>query len=111
MVKKLTKKAKNQARVFAVPAEESSSGKHEVIFAADGDLNKGKVMRFSDWQRAEGFAHRKGAELGAKTIVHSYRLNPSYTTNYANKPVTRKRVTRALKNTRRITPKTPRLRK
>ena len=41
---------KKQGLVFVVPAEETGSGKHEVIFASDGDLNKasvkGNIKRF-----------------------------------------------------------------
>ena len=108
------KETKKQAVVFAVPSDESSSGKHEVIFASDGDLNKatqrGNIKKFSDWNDTESFAHRKGKDMRAKVIIHSYRLNPTYTVDYKEKQVLRT-VPKITNRSKRITPKTPKLRR
>ena len=105
--------AKKRALVFAVPGSQTGSGKHEVIFAADGDLNKavdkGNVKKFNNWNDAEGFAHEKGKELEGEVMVHSYRNNPTYTTKYKRMPKRKSPLPR--RKMARITPKRPKLKR
>lgn len=105
--------AKKKAQVFAVPGYESGSGKHEVIFAPDGDLNKaakkGNIKRFKKWDDAEKFAHQKGKELNAEVMVHSYLKNPTYITHYERLP--RQKSPLPKRKMARITAKMPKLRK
>lgn len=103
MVKKGVEKGKKKAQVWVVPSDETASGKHEVVFAPDGDLNKaaklGNIKSFAKWSDAVGFAHEKGVELGAEVAVHSYTTNPYYAVKY-----------RSLRpKAPRITPKSPSL--
>ena len=104
---------KKKAQVFAVPGDETASGKHQVIYAPDGDLNaaasRGNIKSFSKWSDAEGFAHKKGKELGAEVFVHSYLKNPSYTTDYKLLPKQKSPLPKS--KSLRITPKRPKLRR
>lgn len=104
-------KRTKRAQVFCVPSGETESGKHEVIYARDGDLNaaveRGNIKRFRKWDDAEGFAHKKGKELNAVVTVHSYWKNPSYTTKYQR--VSQHELPK--RKIPRVTPKTPRLRR
>lgn len=113
-----SKTRKKRAQVFCVPGDESSSGKHEVIYARDGDLNaaarRGNIRRFSSWNQAEGFAHTKGKELEAEVMIHSYMENPTYITRYKKTPkqklpLSKKERGLTRRKPIRITPKRPKL--
>jgi len=101
----MTKQVKRgKATVFLVPGDETSSGKHEVAWANDGDLNKahkeGHVERFSDWDKAVGFAHARGQEIKGEVIIHYYGEKPTMIYRY---PKISQRINR-------ITPRFPKLR-
>lgn len=96
MTRKKSTKRKKKPEIFAVPKDESSSNKHEVVVAISGDLNKGKLRKFSSWPDAVAYAHRMGIKLGANVLIHDYDTNPTYETRYRKAP--------------RITPRMPRLR-
>lgn len=77
------KKQKSAPSVFAVPDYETASGKkHEVIFAEDGDLNRGQREEFQNWQDAVAFARKKGREMGAEVVIHGYFKTPPMIIKY-----------------------------
>ena len=89
MVTKKKKKTttNKKASVFVVPSDESSSNKNEVIYAKDGDLNKaarrGNIKITKSWPEAVGYAHKKGAQLGAEVTVHGSNYNRPYSITYS----------------------------
>lgn len=108
---------KKRARISCVPSDMRGSKKHAVIVAEDGDLNKaqdeGKVKEFSDWMKAEGYAHEKGEELKANVLIYNYRYNPTYWTDYGKKTSSRGNKTPRISSKKgvRISPKQPRLKR
>jgi hypothetical protein len=62
-----------KAKVFAIhKAETFNSRYHEVIWAANGNLNtaakRGYIRRFVEWSDAKSFAAKKARELNTKAI-------------------------------------------
>lgn len=96
--KKKTTNQKVKPTVFLVSGDETSSGMHEVSWAADGDLNKayrtGNYRKFSKWDDAEKFKASKEKELGIRVASPNPR------------PTRQSFLSRLM----RISPKTPRLR-
>ncbi len=67
--------AKRKAKtpvIFVVPDLETGSGYHEVLYAKDGDLNRGKKRSFRNWDKAKEFGREKHKKMGGELIIHPY---------------------------------------
>ncbi len=67
MVKK--RKKINKAKVFVVNRFETSSGLNEVIFSKTGNLNRGKIKKFSRFPDALRFGKKKAKFLKGNLVV------------------------------------------
>lgn len=74
---------KRKAQVFAVPGYETSDGKHEVVYAKNGDLNHGTRKTFKKWSDAITFANKIGRQLKAEVLIHSYGKKSSTLHDYS----------------------------
>ena len=65
-------KTNEKIKVFLVTADESASGKHEVYFAPDGDLNRVKSRKFEFYGHAVGYAEDMGEKHKVLTYISGY---------------------------------------
>ena len=63
---------KKKIKVFLVTSDESASGKHEVYYASDGDLNRVKPRKFEFYGHAVGYAEDMGKEHKVLTYISGY---------------------------------------
>ena len=103
----MASKVKKKIKVFLVTKDESASGKHEVYFAPDGDLNSVKPHKFELYGHAVGYAEDMGKKHKVLTYISGYVGYRTRKIDYS-KQIKTKSITsqsRIKSKTVRITPK------